>query len=250
VSEVGLAFAREWVEFADPASPGALFRCDLTFLLSSWGCIFGRGCRGIDAAAPDAGCCTLGAHYADRADEQRVRRAAAELTPQFWQRHLAGRRGISTVEEGRRRTRTVDGVCIFFNDPGFAGPTGCALHALADRTGRHPLTTKPDVCWQLPIRRSYVHEEGPDGSHVLVTRIGEYDRRAWGPGGVDLHWWCTSAPEAHLERERVYVSYAAELTELMGPAGYSRLVGFCEAALRGRRPAGHPADPPGQPELS
>lgn len=242
MGEVGLQFAREWVEFADPAAGDELFRCDLTFLLSRWGCIFGRGCAGIDATAPHAGCCTLGAHYTDRADEQRVRRAAARLTPQLWANHAAGRRGISTVDEGRRRTRTVAGACIFFNPPGFLTGAGCALHALALGEGAHPMTSKPDVCWQVPIRRSFSTEERPDGSRVRVTTIGEYDRRAWGPGGVDLHWWCTSAPEAYGEQLRVYVSYAAELTALMGAPAYQQLAQLCASALAGRRPARHPAD--------
>ena len=75
--------------------------------------------------------------------------------------------------------------------PGFAGGEGCALHALALRTGRHPLETKPDVCWQLPVRRTQDRVTRPDEVEVLVSTIGEFDRRGWGPGGADLHWWCT-----------------------------------------------------------
>ena len=51
------------------------------------------------------------------------------------------------------RTRLVDGACVFLNRPGFPGGTGCALHRMALREGLHPLLTKPDVCWQLPVRR-------------------------------------------------------------------------------------------------
>lgn len=241
MTEVQLDFPRQWVEFPDPDDPDEVFRCDLTFLLSRWGCIFGRGCHGIDASAPDAGCCALGAHYTGRDDEQRVRAAAAELTPETWQHHGLAKRGISTVDEGKRRTRTVDGACIFLNRKGFEGGYGCALHALALRTGRHPLETKPEVCWQVPIRRTFEWVDRPDDTRVLVTSIGEYDRRAWGPGGHDLDWWCTSSPEAHRERERVYQSCAAELTELMGAGAYRRLVEICEEALRLRSVLPHPA---------
>ncbi|MBI0376761.1 hypothetical protein JBE27_10875, partial [Streptomyces albiflaviniger] len=45
--EVGLDFARAWVEFPDPADDEQLFRCDLTWLTSKWTCIFGQGCQGI-----------------------------------------------------------------------------------------------------------------------------------------------------------------------------------------------------------
>jgi hypothetical protein len=242
MTEVDVAFARQWVDFTDPADPDVVFRCDLTFLLSHWGCIFGRGCRGIYADRPDDGCCTLGAHYSDRDDERRVRAAAAELPPEMWQHHQAGRRGISTVEDGKRRTKTIDGGCIFLNRPGFAGGPGCALHALALATGRHPLETKPDVCWQLPIRRSYAWEDRPDDTRVLVTTIGEYDRPAWGPGGKDLDWWCTSAPAAHRDKRRLYRSYAAELTELMGESAYAELARLCDAAAAGRPVAQHPAE--------
>jgi hypothetical protein len=43
----------------------------------------------------------------------------------------------------------------------------------------------------------------------------------------------------------VYVSYRAELTELMGPAAYAELAGLCEARLAAALPllAPHPADP-------
>lgn len=241
-AETGLDFARSWVTFPDPTAPKELYRCDLTFLLSHWGCTYGRGCRGITASAPDAGCCTLGAHYTGRADEARVRRAAAELTPANWQHHASSRRGISTVDEGRRRTRTIDGACIFLNRQDFPGGTGCALHALAVSTGRHPLETKPDVCWQVPIRRSFAWEDRPDGERVMVTTIGEYDRRAWGPGGVDLDWWCTSSPEAHREAQRVYRSCAAELVAMMGEPAYRELAGICERAAQGSIPARHPAE--------
>ena len=41
------------------------------------------------------------------------------------------------------------------------------------------------------------HLTVPDGTKVLMTTIGEFDRRGWGPGGHDLHWWCTGSPAAH-----------------------------------------------------
>ena len=110
----------------------------------------------------------------------------------------AGRATTPRRASASQRTRIVDGACVFLNRPGFPGGTGCALHRMALRTGVHPLTTKPDVCWQLPVRREQEHVERPDGTKVLVTTIGEFDRRGWGPGGHDLHWWCTGSPVAHV----------------------------------------------------
>ena len=71
--EVPLDFPRAWVEFDDPADETQRFKCDLTWLASRWSCIFGAGCQGIYADRPDDGCCTLGAHFSDKADEKRTK---------------------------------------------------------------------------------------------------------------------------------------------------------------------------------
>ena len=251
--EVALDFPRAWVEFVDPLDSDNLYRCDLTWLTSRWTCIYGNGCQGIDRTKPDDGCCVLGAHYADKADEKQTKKYAAMLTPETWQYHATGtRKGISEKdEEGARKTRVVDGACVFLNRPGFAAGDGCALHGLALQQGKHPLETKPDVCWQLPIRRGYDRVTRTDGSALLVVTIGEFDRRGWGPGGHDLKWYCSGATEAHLGQEPVYVSNAPELVALMGKAAYAELVRLCEQRLatsrgRGKRApmlAPHPADP-------
>jgi len=146
VPEVDLVFPRVWVEFPDPADEEQAFRCDLTWLTSSWTCIFGSGCQGIYAGRPDDGCCTLGAHFADADDEQRVAGFVAELTAEDWQHRRAGRRRwVETDEEGERKTRVYNGACIFLNRPGFEGGMGCALHRHALRTGHTIVETKPDV---------------------------------------------------------------------------------------------------------
>jgi hypothetical protein len=245
--ETGLDFARAWVEFPDPADDEQVFRCDLTWLTSRWTCIFGQGCHGIQAGRPQDGCCTLGAHFSDEDDERRVAGHVARLTPDIWQFHDVGKaKGWAEVnEDGERQTRRYRKSCIFQNRPGFEGGAGCALHILALQEGREPLETKPDVCWQLPIRRSYDWIDRPDDTRVLQITIAEYDRRGWGPGGHDLHWWCTSARSAHGGGEPLYLSYRAELTEMMGAEGYKRLAESCEARLAAQLPllAPHPADP-------
>ncbi len=252
--EVPLDFAREWVEFPDPADPHHVVRADLTWLSSAWTCVFGRGCAGVVEGRPDDGCCSHGAFFTDEDDLARVTAAVADLPDEDWQLAPVGRgawteedwaeEGQAPDEGGVRslRTRLVDGACVFLNRPGFPGGTGCALHRMALREGLHPLTTKPDVCWQLPVRREQEHVDRPDGTRMLMTTIGEFDRRGWGPGGHDLHWWCTSSPEAHVAAEPLYRSYAAELTALMGDTAYAELCRLCDARLRGERPAVHPAD--------
>ncbi|MCA1223668.1 hypothetical protein LCE31_35985 [Streptomyces sp. 8L] len=269
--EQGLDFARAWVEFPDPADDEQVFRCDLTWLTSKWTCVFGSGCQGIQAGRADDGCCTLGAHFSDEDDEARVAEHVARLTPEIWQYHDEGTRGGGWTQESdadddadddesdsddadsdedgpQRQTRVFNGSCIFQNRPGFAGGAGCALHILALKEGREPLETKPDVCWQLPVRRTYDWIDRPDDTRVLRVSIGEYDRRGWGPGGHDLHWWCTSATSAHGAGDPVYVSYRPELTELMGKEAYDVLTDLCERRVASELPlvAPHPADPVGR----
>lgn len=238
--EVPLDFARAWIEFPDPKDPDQIFRCDLTWLTSRWNCIFGAGCHGIEKTMPDAGCCVLGAHFSDKDDEKRTKKFADQLTAKNWQYEKVGRKKgfVEKDDEGQRKTKVVDGACIFLNRQGFEGGFGCALHNLALAKGRAPLETKPDVCWQLPIRRTFEQVERTDGTNILVTTIGEYDRRGWGPGGHDLDWYCTGSPEAHNAAEPVYVSERGTLIELMGKKAYEVLVGHCEARMAALTAAG------------
>mgnify|MGYP001226988341 FL=1 len=251
--ETPLDIARTWAELPDPANPEQRFRVDLTWLTSSWTCIFGSGCKGIYADRPDDGCCTLGAHFTDDEDFERVRAVVAELGEDEWQYHPGrGKRGdkdpsrrsawteLEASPDGSegpdgsdaaRKTKVVDGACIMLNRPGFPAGAGCALHQHAVLTGRPPHEAKPDVCWQLPIRRSYRTVERPDDTSYLEVTIAEYDRRGWGPGGHDLAWYCSSNTEAHVGAEPVYRSNRAELTALMGEAAYAALVLRCEAHL-------------------
>lgn len=259
--EVDLDFPRAWVEFPDPDDDAQVFRCDLTWLTSRYTCIFGRGCHGIYAEAPDTGCCSLGAHFSDKDDERRVAEHVARLTPEHWQFHPAVGDGetrargrvrkrdwIETDDDGSRKTLVVEvdgqSACVFHNRRDFAAGAGCALHALALAEGREPLETKPDVCWQLPIRRTYREVTRPDETDYLEITIAEYDRRGWGPGGHDLDWYCSGNTEAHVAEQALYRTNAAELVALMGAAAYAELVRHCERHL-GRRPrlAPHPADP-------
>jgi hypothetical protein len=260
--ETTLDATRVWVEFPDPEGPTAagfvpedeeagpaastVYRCDLTWLTSNWTCIFGRGCAGIYADRPDDGCCSLGAHFADKDDEKRVKQASKRLTAEGWQfRDEARRGGWTEVDpEGSRKTRVVEDACIFLNRPGFAGGEGCALHHLAEAEGVDHLELKPDVCWQLPLRRSYRTVERPDGTEYLEVSLAEYDRRGWGQGGHNLDWYCTGNPAAHVGAQPVYLGLRAEIVALIGQPAYDELVGHCERFLAARTPVTpgiHPA---------
>jgi len=238
--EVDLDFPREWIEFVDPNDDEHLIAADLTWLLSRWTCVFGTpACQGILSDRPDDGCCSHGAFLTDKDDRQRLRDAVKMLTPQDWQlmgeaRNEKGRitrKGYLELDElddePALRTRRHDGACIFLNRPDFEGGPGCALHTMALRRGLPPHTVKPDVCWQLPIRRTYEYVDRPDGVRILRTIVSEYDRRGWGPGGVDLSWYCSGSPDAHVGARPVWQSYAPELTELLGEAAYEELARHC-----------------------
>jgi hypothetical protein len=232
VREVSPDFARDWIEFADPSNPRKAVRADLTWLMSSWTCVYGTACHGVVEGRAADGCCSHGAFYSDKADEKRTAHFAKMLKKKDWQYAPVGRsEGISVEDElegePARKTRTVDGACVFLNRPGFPGGEGCALHALALRIGLHPLETKPDVCWQLPVRRLVEDVQRSDEVTVELTTIGEFDRRGWGPGGEDLHWWCTSSPEAHVGADPVVVSYGPELVALIGQPAYDELLRLC-----------------------
>jgi hypothetical protein len=246
VPEVPLDFPRAWVEFDDPSDATQRFKCDLTWLASRWSCIFGAGCQGIYAGRPHDGCCTLGAHFSDKADEKRTRSFVKLLSRDDWQYYSAGHKKddwIEVDEDGDRKTAVIDGACIFLNRPGFAGGEGCALHAWALDNDRHPLETKPNVCWQLPVRRLFREVDRGDQTSYTEVTITEYDRRGWGAGGHDLDWYCSGNTEAHHAPEPVYVSYGPELVEMMGRPAYDVLHAHCVAFEKSKQQLlRHPAD--------
>ncbi|HET6215080.1 MAG TPA: hypothetical protein VFE14_19605 [Micromonosporaceae bacterium] len=247
--EVNLDFPREWIEFTDPADADQVIRADLTWLLSRWTCVFGGACHGIIRGRANEGCCSHGAFFTDDDDEKRVRGAVKKLTPETWQHYRRGFKQYTEMDtiDGKnpaRRTATQEaGPCVFLNDADFPGGGGCALHGQALRDGVHPLEYKPDVCWQLPIRRDQERTKRPDGTKVLLTVITEFDRRGWGSGGHDLDWWCTSSPEAHVGAKALYQEYEAELTALIGKPAYAKLAELCAARAQRGMVAPHPATP-------
>ncbi|WP_442790889.1 hypothetical protein [Nocardia sp. NBC_01327] len=238
--EVELDFPREWIEFIDPANDEHLIAADMTWLLSRWTCVFGTpACQGIIAGREDDGCCSHGAFLSDEEDGKKLAKAVKMLTPEDWQLMPEAQDENGKVrkklyleeddldDEPALRTRRVDGACIFLNRPGFANGIGCSLHTMALRKGLEPLTVKPEVCWQLPIRRTQDWVDRPDGVEILRTVIGEYDRRGWGPGGLDLNWYCTGSPDAHVGTRPVWEAYAPELIELLGKPAYDELAQHC-----------------------
>ena len=227
----------ELVSFEDPAA-NRTWVFDVTFLTSRWTCIFGAGCKGTyedDATELSEGCCTHGAHMADAADLANLKARAARLTPSQWQMRgrVASGRVVARNAEGAQVTRIVDGSCVFLNRPDFPGGAGCALHRAALEAGERPLDWKPEVCWQLPLRR--VDDDDSYG-HVTST-IREWKRRDWGDAGPDFHWWCTDAPDAFVGSEPVWTAMADELTAMVGAEVYALVAEFLRARTKELRQA-------------
>ncbi|MDI9918444.1 hypothetical protein [Rhodococcus sp. IEGM 1379] len=246
--EVDLDFPREWVEFVDPDNSEHLISADMTWLLSHWTCVFGTpACQGILSDRPDDGCCSHGAFLSDQDDQDKLDASVKMLTADDWQfmEKGLGKKGYveedDLEDEPALRTRRYKGACIFLNRPDFAGGPGCALHSMALKKGIEPLEVKPDVCWQLPIRRTQDWVDRADGVQILKTTITEYDRRGWGEGGDELSWYCSGSPDAHVGQKQVWQSYGPELTEMLGKAVYDELARLCRRRAGLGLIAVHPA---------
>ncbi len=216
---------RQWFSIEDPIER-ATWLFDTTFLLSDYNCIYGSGCCSIDTS-PDTsdylGCCTHGAHFVDDEDRESVAEYTALLTDEHWQyRERAARKGgpLKQKKNGDWVTRKVDGACIFLNREGFAGGPGCALHQGALAHGQRPLDWKPDVCWQVPIHLD-IHED-EYGHETIFVRA--WQRRDWGPGGDEFHWWCIDDDVAYNAVAPLYITARDELVEMIGPDIYAQLV--------------------------
>ena len=215
----------EWVSFDDPDEERT-WVFDLTFLTSSWECIFGQGCLGVlNDATPELeqGCCTYGAHFADAADRKRVEKLAKRLTAEQWQhKSAAAKKGgpIKVNDDGEIVSRLVDDACVFLNRPGFPGGAGCALHRAALERDERPIDWKPEVCWQLPLRRV----DETDSYGRVTSTLREWKRRDWGPGGDEFHWWCTESSEAFTDKKPVYEYMRDEIIELVGQTPYEMFV--------------------------
>jgi hypothetical protein len=215
----------EWVSFDDP-DEARTWVFDVTFLTSSWTCIFGRGCKGVlteDFSEAVQGCCSYGAHFTGPEDIAHTEAMAERLTAEQWQFRDVGRaQGVlRTNDEGETTTLLHEDACVFLNRPGFEGAgLGCAFHHLAEANGQRHLDVMPEVCWQLPLRRI---DETDDHGHVTST-VREWKRRDWGDGGHDFHWWCTDGPEAFVGRRPVHEELADELQQLVGEAAFGMVV--------------------------
>ena len=197
-----------WVSVDGP--DGTRWVADAGFLGSRWRCLWGDGCQGIhDHPTPERmeGCCSEGVELVDDEDAARVAAYAACIPSGLWQH--AGSPIFRA--EAHAATARVDGACVFFNRPGFAGGVGCALHLAAVAAGESPIEWKPRVCWQLPL---FATDEIDPVDGRAIVRLRRWRGDDW--GDTRPAWWCTAAPEAYTGDVAVHESLRDELVELCG----------------------------------
>lgn len=232
---------RETVTFRD--GDGWNWEFDLTFLLSNYRCIWGRGCPDTSREHTARGCCIEGVEIyqgagdsGGREDLAKIRRRIAQLTDEDWQnRREALRRsgrdpwGKARFKPGSVHTRVHRGACIFHNRPDHPGGAGCAFHRAALRRGEDPLDWKPEICWQVPLFFDI-------DDHTKTTTVRSSRTADWGGDG-SIAWWCTEHPDAFGDDQPVYVTMAAELRRVCGAAIYDELAAYCDERQRsnGRR---------------
>ena len=198
-----------------------VWRFDRDFLASNWTCIWGKGCKGINATADTLGhgCCSLGAEL-DGIDEARDLSAAAATIPaHLFQFHAEANSGSVFADESYSATRVVDGACIFHNRNGFAGGEGCALHLAAEYFDESPTDWKPSVCWQLPIKVDWEMRE----DNVEVATVRRWSRADWGDHGTKMAWCCTEGTDAYVGETSVLDSLGDELSEIVGAEVFVQL---------------------------
>ncbi len=224
---------REWVTLRDPDDNHRRYTFDVSFLLSSYTCIYGAGCPSVqpEGGEPSLGCCTHGAYLTEEDDGDELSRIARDgLDAAIMQHHASAQTDgvLQTDEDGEVLTRVVDGACVFLNREGFSGGIGCALHHLAVNRGVHHRTYKPLVCWQVPLHRTIDEQVANDGETLEVHTIAAYERGHWGEGGSDFGWWCLDDDLAFVGAEPVYRSMADELRAMVGEVIYAELARYLD----------------------
>jgi hypothetical protein len=238
----------EWLTFPAPDDPDRQYRVNVSFMLSTYECIFGQGCPGSLNKYPSAdfGCCERGVTFIDENDFAHVEEMVGQLTAEDCDNidHVRNRGWFLASRSGKPyKTRKIGGLCIFGNRTGgAAGKSGCAFHHLAARQGKHHTETKPFICWSVPLNFSQEEPEEPGGRETTI--VSAFTADAWGgtddadetDGRGHLGWWCIDTPDAYRGSRPVYRSMEHELRKGIGDAAYERMAELLAGMERPRFP--------------
>jgi hypothetical protein len=255
----------EWVTITDPDNASMSYTFNVTFLGSTWGCMFGNGCPGLtkkteDLLVPDLGCCTDGFYVRDEDDLAQIDAAASQLTEEDWDKDLAAhvRKTAVKIDGNDKGTlingwarqvgndpdliksRVFKGGCVFANrNGGSAGKPGCAFVHMAARLKKtstaevdHALVM-PVVCHFLPLKFDLFERPG-GGSETVVTA---WDASRWYEAAPDpeetsdgpFEWWCVDTADAYLtETTPLYKRMAETITREVGSKVYKILAARIE----------------------
>ena len=203
--------ARRWVQVFSPRD--TCFMLDIDYLMSGYGCAWGKGCKGIEGD-PVHGCCNHGAQIGDE-ELDAMKHYVSLLTPEVWEHH--GHRWLTTERpkwwsrqtwSAATRLTPDKSTCIFSNSEHFSGGAGCALHHAAIERGDSPIGTKPTACWALPLFLDW------DGEMWWLRGLSTSD---FG----DHHWYCMDPDAEDVEeiawgnQEPLFQRYDAELRAMI-----------------------------------
>lgn len=246
----------EWVSIEN--KPFKPWRINTSFMLSTYLCIFGKGCPGTGHTTN--GCCGSGYTF-DKEEIYDINDNVKLLTKddlqivdvihefmdksklknswKVWGQKVVTEDGSSYYNslttdrymEIVDHTSNKDAACIFFNR--VPGNEGCAFHRMAIRTEQHFTETKPVTCWTAPL-----HIEEHDTENVLSVMTNY----TWGENKyAPLSWWCTDSNEERVYTSSDYVfdSMCNELVSILGRTIYQQLREHCLSRLSERPQAIH-----------
>src|SRR3954451_9779108 len=155
-----MSLHKEWATFIDPRD-ASTWQLDLTFLSSSWKCIFGCGCKGIHGE-PATGCCSSGVFIQASADDAGgdeysalVKRRVKQLTDEDWdlrQRYKKNWWKERGKDTGSKHTKLHAGACAHANrGHGPRRTMCCAFHVADLKRGEDPIDWKPWTCGLVPF---------------------------------------------------------------------------------------------------
>jgi len=212
---------------------------DVSFLLSHYQCSWGAGCKSINLSNPSHGCCTEGAIYLHSGDEAVVDAMVASLPDDAFTNAKEIRRRYTSSVGSNRKTRVLNGMCIFHNQPSHPNGEGCALHQAAVHNGTSILESKPRICSWVPLNIVSIDED--DDGNTTDLYYGRFENEQWGGGEAVLDWWCLDDPDNFHGQDPVFRRMAVELEDMIGVQEvYQQLVEY----LRYRDFTEHAFHPP------